>query len=558
MTAPAQNAAIRFETDGYDISKPNLMGRQAAGAGFLRAAVAARGDAPLYGYGPNPRGAEIFAAFVATLDPSVETRWIASTNQAGLNAVGVCYLPGPSLAEEAHFRLRVGPARHSLCGITHTTATERAMTSIAKLLVEPVMPWDALICTSDAVRETVRQVHETQTEMLRWRLGPQVRIAPPQLPVIPLGVHCSDFASDSDERARARAALGLEVGDVRALFVGRITFAGKAHPLPMYQALEAAARRTGKRVVLVQCGWSLNDKIANAMVQGAATYAPSVRSVFVDGREPPIRRQAWVAADLFVSLSDNIQETFGLTPLEAMAAGLPVLVSDWNGYRQTVQDGVHGFRVRTWAPPDGAGADLAAAYECGAINYDRYCWAAVAATSLDLGELCDRATDLVGNPELRRRMGEAGRATAKANFDWALVYRQYQDLWAELNARRLASAADPEEMAWLLAAPRSTAQGIDPFRAFGHYPTATVDGDVVATLLPGVDFAAFRKINSDVLFIGARLAEDRVARVFDLLQGGAAPVAACVKATGLAAGPGVRTVSALAKMGLLRLDPPAA
>ena len=61
-----------------------------------------------------------------------------------------------------------------------------------------------------------------------------------------------------------------------------------------------------------------------------------------------------------------------------------------------------------------------------------------------------------------------------------------------------------------------------------------------------------------MLFIGARLAEDRVARVFDLLQGGAAPVAACVKATGLAAGPGVRTVSALAKMGLLRLDPPAA
>ena len=37
--------------------------------------------------------------------------------------------------------------------------------------------------------------------------------------------------------------------------------------------------------------------------------------------------------DIFVSLSDNIQETFGLTPLEGMASGLPVVATDWNGYR---------------------------------------------------------------------------------------------------------------------------------------------------------------------------------------------------------------------------------
>ena len=32
---------------------------------------------------------------------------------------------------------------------------------------------------------------------------------------------------------------------------------------------------------------------------------------------------AWRAADLFVSLSDNVQETFGLTPVEAM--GVPMV-----------------------------------------------------------------------------------------------------------------------------------------------------------------------------------------------------------------------------------------
>ena len=28
-----------------------------------------------------------------------------------------------------------------------------------------------------------------------------------------------------------------------------------------------------------------------------------------------------------------------------MAAGLPVVVSDWDGYRYTVTDGVEGFRI---------------------------------------------------------------------------------------------------------------------------------------------------------------------------------------------------------------------
>src|SRR5207244_1790203 len=44
---------------------------------------------------------------------------------------------------------------------------------------------------------------------------------------------------------------------------------------------------------------------------------------------------------------DNLQETFGLTPIEAMACGVPQVVSDWDGYRDTVLDGVTGYLVPT-------------------------------------------------------------------------------------------------------------------------------------------------------------------------------------------------------------------
>ena len=63
-----------------------------------------------------------------------------------------------------------------------------------------------------------------------------------------------------------------------------------------------------------------------------------------------VKRQALAAADVAVSLVDNAQETFGLAVAEAMAAGLPLVVSDWSGYRDLVRDGIDGYLIPSaWA-----------------------------------------------------------------------------------------------------------------------------------------------------------------------------------------------------------------
>ena len=132
-----------------------------------------------------------------------------------------------------------------MVGVTHTIASHSAMDAITGLLAGPVMPWDALICTSRAVQHTVQALLQEQADYLRWRMAAQ-QLVLPQFPLIPLGVHCSDFEFTAAERAAARQALGIAADEVVALFVGRLSFHAKAHPHAMYLGLEEAARKNRK------------------------------------------------------------------------------------------------------------------------------------------------------------------------------------------------------------------------------------------------------------------------------------------------------------------------
>ena len=168
-------------------------------------------------------------------------------------------------------------------------------------------------------------------------------------------------------------SLNINKNSIVVLYAGRLSFHAKAHPLAMYQALELSSKHTGKSVVLIECGWHSNQAIANSFLEAAQRFCPSIRVIHLDGRESKNRTLAWSSADIFCSLPDNIQETFGIVPIEAMAAGLPVVVSDWDGYKDTVRHGIDGFRSPTYMPQGGLGSDLAFRHSAGVDNYDMYC-----------------------------------------------------------------------------------------------------------------------------------------------------------------------------------------
>ena len=456
-------AAIFYHSEAYTTSGPKLMGRNAAGASFLRGFLQ-HSRAEKFAVQVMERAhAESFADVAKGLNRDEAVAVVDKSNLGSLRAHGVVYHPGPGIADHARQRSFWGHEAWSLCGITHTTSSARAMDSVTQFVTAPVQPWDALICTSSAVKRNVEFLLEREADYLRDRLGASQSVLP-KLPVIPLGIHTEDFGLSETKRGAARRALSISDDTLVVMFMGRLSFHAKAHPLPMYFALEAAARRSGKSVTLIECGWHGNDSIKKAFDDGASKLCPSVRTLTLDGRNADERAKAWATADIFCSLSDNIQETFGISPIEAMAAGLPVVVSDWDCYKDTVRHGIDGFRVPTVMPRAGLGGDLALRHALEVDTYDMYIGHACSLTSVDVEAATAAFAALFGNEDLRRTMGAAGQARAREVYDWSGIIPQYENLWAELNEERKRTVGEAPTKAIWSSRP-------DPFAAFEAYPT---------------------------------------------------------------------------------------
>ena len=450
-----------------------LMGRQSAGNGFLRGFAAAHGGPgphPLPLVCPGEQDAQRAAALLREAGLGLATTYLPANAPTRWRGFDVLHFPAPPSTSLAWQRARHGLDAFAISGVTHTISSDNVTRQLAEYVHGPFAPWDALICTSQSVLQMVENLWREQVEYLRWRLGTPVAPALPLLPVIPLGVHCSDFKASAGEREATRARLGYAADDVVVLFVGRLSLHAKANPLPMYLACARAAAASGKRVQVLECGWFANDAIRESFDEAARLAGVAVRRV--DGREPGVTRLAYAAADIFCSLSDNIQETFGLTPVEAMAAGLPVVASDWDGYRETVRDGVDGLLVPTCQPAEAeCGQELIDAYEDGRLNYDRYIAHAHMLVGVDV-EACTRALSrLAEDAVLRRQLGEAGRSRARAGFDWPGLIGRYRELWAE-QAAMLA-----RHRTQCGSSGRRHNPGMpNPLMAFGHYPSAVLTG----------------------------------------------------------------------------------
>lgn len=442
--------AIFFHPDGYSTEDRRVMGRRVAGRELLKAhfqRAIERGTERLTCHAAHRDLAVAFAQLGREVGYKGKVRLVDLMATTPLEEDGTLYLPDPSLTPHAVFRERVGRARYSLTGVIHSLVSSETLDLIASLTTAPIAEWDALICTSRAGRAVVEEILSQRESWLAERVG-ATRFTRPELPIIPLGVHVDDYLGLRHDKAEARQALGLPADAKVVVFVGRLSVHAKAHPFPMYLALDRAMDKVGP-IVLLECG-SFGDASTGKAFEEMRASFPRLLGGLVGGATPATEAQklaCLAAADVFVSLADNVQETFGLSVVEAMAAGLPVVVSDWDGYKDTVTEGEHGFRITTHMPQEGAADHIAAAYERRLIDYDRYVGYLSQHVVVDIDMAADRIATLLMDPELARTMGERGEQHARTELSWSAVYQRYEALWVELAARRAHGANTNSELA---------------------------------------------------------------------------------------------------------------
>jgi starch synthase len=480
-------ACIYYHPEAYTTTGPQLMGRNAAGESFLRGFLSYSKAKEFWIQVENSNHIEQFTKTANVFRPNSSIKVVNKNSLSLLSEPGVVSYPGPGIGTHAFHRTFFGDAAWSLCGITHTTSSIGSMDNITGLITSPVHPWDAIICTSSKVKDNVDRLLESQISYLENRLG-VTKVRLPQLPVIPLGLHTDDFIYTDNQKSHARSLLGLNKETIVVLYMGRLSFHAKAHPLALYQALELAVKRSGKEVVLVECGWHANEFIAKAYSEAAKTACPSIRVINLDGRKESDRNTAWASADVLVSLADNIQETFGIVPIEGMAAGIPVIVSDWDGYKDTVRDGVDGYRIPTLMPESGLGADLAFRHALEIDTYDMYCGHTCSVIAVDIEATAQAFIKLLESKQLRKKLGAQGQKRAKEVYDWSVIIPQYESLWDQLTEIRLSKGQELKPL------PHPWPARSDPFHTFSSYPTQALSTQTMLTLVDPTWEKALKRI----------------------------------------------------------------
>ena len=327
------------------------------------------------------------------------------------------------------------------------------------------LPVDTIISPTRCGAESYQGLLDAASEWL-GHFGPTPPRYAGKIQVIPYGIETAHY--DGLHKPACRLALDIPQDALVLLSFGRFSRQEKSDLTPLllaFQKLHSRYPQTQLILAGAQHSRFLHAPAPRADASGWALLRPppskstSMRATKRCTTVPPIS---------FVTPSDNIQETYGLTLLEAMAAGLPTVASGWNGYREIVRNGETGFLVKTY------GSDIPTTISASAPHRRGH---ARLRPSRFARERCGRSRGACCRPSkgsckianLRRTMGEAGRRICRADYEQATQSTTHRRLFARAHSRGGAHAPWP--------VPTACIPYYDPVSTrFSNYP---MNGNVV-------------------------------------------------------------------------------
>lgn len=310
------------------------------------------------------------------------------------------------------------------------------------MTMAPVKSYDALVCTSEAVK----QAAESILSRVESYTGKKSCV---NLVKNPLGINIEKFSPQNKKELRIK--YGLPQDSFVILWLGRFSAADKANLYPLFvtfSRLIKANPNVDLKLILAGYQPAGTDYIST-LEKTACLMNLQEHIIWMKNHDISLRDELYNLCDVFTSPADNIQETFGITPIEAMACGIPQVVSDWDGYRDTVVDGETGFLIQTnWM--DCCNDISKRGFLPFEMNHRTQLHHYLTSLSIviDLEKYQEAFQSLISNKELYHQMSVASRKRAIEIYDWHRIIKKMDAIWSELieKAQKSDEPFEPENL----------------------------------------------------------------------------------------------------------------
>jgi len=217
----------------------------------------------------------------------------------------------------------------SVLGFTHSLSYQRFTSNIYQILTAGPARGDTILCTSGSAVDVMTRLFK------RVQATINMQCSPPCLRPFPLPV-------DGDETSGVR-----QTNPFRVLYMGRFDWQTKCDLLVMKSVIRDLTERDDVQFTIA--GAADNRSYLELLRH---ELEPEGVEIIINPDEET-KNRLYSRSHILFSPSDNYQETFGLTVLEAMHSGCVPLVTDFDGYRDLVSSGKDGILLKTIAAGPG-------------------------------------------------------------------------------------------------------------------------------------------------------------------------------------------------------------
>lgn len=340
--------------------------------------------------------------------------------------------------------------------------------------------YDSLICTSDSMKRVVRYYVDSIQEKLN-RLYNANACFKGRMDTIPLGVDTEKY--HPMDRCECRWKLKIPQDAYVILYHGRINLYFKSDLFPLLTVIKHLRMKNSKKIILILSGEDDKQVPAYPYIKKYIARLGLEDNVVILNLEND-NEILYNTADVFTSPIDNVQETFGITVIEAMACGIPQVVPDWDGYRETLVHKETGFLIPTyWADCTADISSYPFADKEGEFGhkalYSHFLMSQ--STAIDLQAYEHAFQTLIDNPQLARCMAEVSVKRVNERYRWERIIKAYDSLWNELLFEQQRSVYCPSQANELFNNEYS--------KAFHSYPTRFIqETDMCKVTLDGEQF----------------------------------------------------------------------